>query len=101
MFHNLLICFDGSVHADRALNEAIDLAVAGGGRMTILTAIPRPPYWAASPATIAAVEPLASELAREADETLRGAVERVPEGVPVTSILSPKPIREALMERLR
>jgi nucleotide-binding universal stress UspA family protein len=101
MFHNLLICYDGSVHADRALDEAIDLTAAGGGRLTILTAIPRPPYWAASPATIAAVEPLAGELAREAEETLRHAVDRVPEDIPVTSILSPKPIRDALLERLQ
>jgi nucleotide-binding universal stress UspA family protein len=101
MFHNLLVCVDGSVHADRALDEAIDLAEAGGGRLTILTAVPRPPYWAATPATLAAVEPLVADLAREAQEALRQAVDRVPDTIPVTSILSRKPIREALIDRLR
>ena len=54
MFHNLLVCIDGSEHAERALTEAIDLATAGHGRITLLTAIPRPPYWATSPVTAAA-----------------------------------------------
>jgi nucleotide-binding universal stress UspA family protein len=101
MFHNILVCVDGSVHAERALGEAIDLATAGRGRLTLLTAIPRPPYWATSPVTIPAVEPLANELSAEAKKNLRRAVDRVPESIPVTSILSEKPIREAIMDRLR
>jgi nucleotide-binding universal stress UspA family protein len=101
MFHNILVCVDGSVHAERALQEAIDLATAGRGRLTLLTAIPRPPYWATSPVTIPAVEPLATELAAEAKKNLRRAVDRVPESIPVTSILSEKPIREAITDRLR
>jgi nucleotide-binding universal stress UspA family protein len=101
MFHNILVCVDGSIHAERALQEAIELAQASRGRLTILTAIPRPPYWAASPVTIPAVEPLAGELSLEARQNLRRAVDRVPQSVPVTSILSEKPIREAIMDRLR
>lgn len=100
MFHNILVCVDGSVHADHALDEAIDLATVGNARMTILTAIPRPPYWATSPATAQAVEPLAIELERGAKKTLEAAVARVPQSVPVTTILSRKPIREALLEQL-
>ena len=100
MFHNLLVCIDGSCHSQRALAEAIDVATAGNGRITLLTAIPRPPYWATSPATAAAVQPIGADLAREAKGTLASAVERVPESIPVTSILSEKPIREAIMERL-
>ncbi|MEA2214416.1 MAG: hypothetical protein QOF83_4364 [Solirubrobacteraceae bacterium] len=101
MFHNILVCVDGSVHAERALDEAIDLATAGRGRLTILTSIPRPPYWASSPVTIPAIEPLAVELTQEAKQNLSRAVDRVPESVPVTSVLSEKPIREAIMDRLR
>jgi nucleotide-binding universal stress UspA family protein len=100
MFHNILVCVDDSLHAERALGEAIDLALAGRGRITLLTSVPRPPIWAASPATIGAVEPLASELQREAEATLRTAVERVPKEIPVTTVLSQKPIREALLKRL-
>jgi nucleotide-binding universal stress UspA family protein len=101
MFHNILVCVDGSVHAERALDQAIDLASFSHGRLTILTAIPRPPYWACSPVTIPALEPLAGDLRREAENALEAAVARVPSSIPVTSILSEKPIREVLMQRLR
>lgn len=101
MFRNILVCVDGSVHAERALEEAIDLAETSRGRLTILTAVSRPPYWASSPVTIPAVEPLAVELAEEAKNHLRQAVDRVPESIPVTTVLSEKPIREAIMDRLR
>lgn len=100
MFHNLLVCVDGSCHAERALSEAIDIATAGRGRITLLTAVPRPPYWAAPPATAAAVEPLTADLARQARRALTGAIDRIPESIPVTSILSEKPIRDAIMDRL-
>ena len=101
MFSNILVCVDGSAHAERALSEAIDLAVAERSRLTILTAIPRPPYWACNPVTAAGIEPLANDLAAEAKAALKAAVDRVPASVPVTKILTHEPIREALMERLR
>jgi nucleotide-binding universal stress UspA family protein len=101
MFHNILVCVDGSAHAERALTEAIDLADSERARLTILTAVPRPPYWAASPITIAGLEPLAAEYAREAEKTLNAAVDRVPASLPVTRILSHEPVRDALMDQIR
>ena len=100
MFRNILVCVDGSPHAERALSEAIDLAVAERSRLTILTAIPRPPYWACNPVTAAGIEPLANDLANDAKQTLKAAVDRVPAAIPVTKILTREPIREALMERI-
>ena len=101
MFRNILVCVDGSAHAERALSEAIDLATAERSRLTILTAIPRPPYWACNPVTAAAVEPLAADLAADATAALKAAVDRVPASIPVTKILTREPIRGALMARLR
>jgi nucleotide-binding universal stress UspA family protein len=101
MFRNILVCVDGSAHAERALSEAIDLATAERSRLTILTSIPRPPYWACNPVTAAGIEPLANDLASEAKATLTAAVDRVPEDIPVTKILTREPIREALMSRIR
>src|SRR5690242_11161823 len=101
MFHNILVSVDDSCHARRALHEAIDLAEAGRGRLTLLTAVHRPPYWATSPATVAGIESLAAEFETEAEHTLRAAADQVPRAVPVTTVLSHKPIREALMERIK
>lgn len=100
MFRNILVCVDGSIHAERALSEAIDLATAERARLTLLTAIPRPPYWACTPATAGEIESLAADLTQEATATLRAAVDLVPASIPVTKILSPKPIREALTAQL-
>ena len=101
MFRNILVCVDGSAHAERALTEAIDLADAERSRLTILTAISRPPAWACTPATAAGIESLAADLAAEAKAALEAAVDRVPESIPVTKILTEQPIREALMGRLK
>jgi nucleotide-binding universal stress UspA family protein len=101
MFRNILVLIDGSANSERALTEAIDLATAGRSRLTILTAVQRPPYWACTPATAAGLESLASGLAEEAKTALREAVERVPASIPVTKILTEEPVREALMDRLK
>ena len=101
MFRNILVAVDGSRHSERALGEAIDIASSCNGRLTVLTSIPRPPSWANTPATVAASESLASELERESTDILRDAIDRVPESVPVTKILTHEPIRTALLHRIK
>lgn len=101
MFHDILVLVDGSPHAEQALSEAIDLADAERARLTILTAIPRPPYWACTPETAGGLESLSCGLAEDAEAALRAAVDRVPDSIPVTKILTREPIREALLERIR
>lgn len=101
MFRNILVCVDGSPHAERALSEAIDLAEAERSRLTILTAVQRPPYWACTPTTAAGIESLAADLHRESAATLEAAVDRVPASIPVTKILTEEPIRDALIDRIR
>jgi nucleotide-binding universal stress UspA family protein len=103
MFRNILVCVDGSRQADGALSEAIDLAECQRSRLTLLTAVSRPPHWANTPMTMTApgIEPIGSELQREAQVTLRTAVDRVPASIPVTTVLSEDPIREALICQIR
>jgi nucleotide-binding universal stress UspA family protein len=101
MFRNILVAVDGSCHSARALAEAIDLAELGHGRLTLLTAIPKPAAWASSPLAAEAVTTLSEELAREASDALRAAVDRVPRSIPVVEILTPEPIRQALIEQAR
>ena len=101
MFRNILVCVDDSPQAGEALAQAIDLADCQRSRLTILTAITRPPTWLATPMTAASVEPLGADLRAEAQKVLCQAVDRVPDCVPVTKILSEEPIREALATELR
>jgi nucleotide-binding universal stress UspA family protein len=101
MFRNILVCVDDSPQADEALAQAIDLADCQHSRLTILTSIPRPPTWLATPMTAASVEPLGLDLRAEAQKVLCRAVDRVPDCVPVTKILSEEPIRDALGAELR
>jgi nucleotide-binding universal stress UspA family protein len=96
MFRNILVCVDGSRQADGALTEAIDLAECQNSRLTLMTAVSKPPYWANTPMT-AGLESIEPELRREAAATLRAAVDKVPISIPVTTILSEDPIREALI----
>ncbi len=100
MFRNILVSVDGSPHARKALTEAIDLASCSNSRLTIITAVPRPPGWVSTPATAAVSGQLGQDLEREAIAILHDAVERVPDNVPVTKILTHEPIRDALMKRL-
>jgi nucleotide-binding universal stress UspA family protein len=101
MFRNILVSVDGSDHSDRALDEAIDIARADQARLTILTAVNQPPVWAASAMAAGAYAVSAADLEKEAVDLMRRAVKRVPDDVPVTTIISRKPIRNALMHRLQ
>ena len=96
MFRNILVSVDGSEHAQRALEEAIDIARAGNGRITILTAVSQPPAWAATAIGANAAAVTSLDLEREAVGIMKRAVARVPNDVPVTTVVSRRPIRSAL-----
>ena len=98
MFRNILVSLDCSPHSQRALEEAIDIARAGNGRLTLLTAVNRPPAWAASSVAASAAAVTTLDLEREAVDVMRHAVCRVPDDVPVTTLISRRPIRTALMK---
>lgn len=99
MFRNILVAVDGSPDADLALSEAIDLAESERSRLTVLTATSQPPataYMAAGEE----VGRLIEDALAEAEAILRRARERVPDDLPVTTVLSQKPIRTALMTQI-
>jgi nucleotide-binding universal stress UspA family protein len=101
MFRNILVSVDCSDHAQRALEEAIDIARAGNARITILTAINQPPAWCASSIAVSAAAVTAAELEREAIQVMQRAVARVPNDIPVTTVVSRRPIRTALMRAVK
>jgi nucleotide-binding universal stress UspA family protein len=101
MFHNILVSIDGSPHAEQALAEALDIAHAGRSRVTLLSAVRHCPAWAYSPVSAAAAEQLTADFEKEAKRVMHDAVARVPQEIPVTKILTHKPIRQALLERIK
>jgi nucleotide-binding universal stress UspA family protein len=52
MFSRLLVAFDGSPHARRALAEEIELAQAGHGRLTVIAVIPAASPWLGAAAAL-------------------------------------------------
>lgn len=100
MFRNILVSVDGSCHAQRALSEAIDLAEAGHGRLTLVTAITKPTSFGVSPMVAAACQSCAADLEQEATRILRRAADRVPADVPVRTILTREPIRTVLRREI-
>jgi nucleotide-binding universal stress UspA family protein len=100
MFRNILVGYDGSPHAERALDEAIDLAVASRARLTILTSVPRPQPWVFTGLTAGPAMALTAELSNESEQILRRGSDRVPGDVPLTTVLERCPPVAALRKRM-
>jgi nucleotide-binding universal stress UspA family protein len=101
MFRNILVSIDGSTDADQALTEAIDLAKASHGLLTIITGVhPIPAIALAGMGRTAVDGNLIEGLERESQEILRTAERRVPKDVSVTTILTHQPIRKAILEAI-
>jgi nucleotide-binding universal stress UspA family protein len=104
MFHNILVAVDGSPHADQALTQAIDLAECGHSRLTILTAVApvHAAYLAGSACVALTNECAALALSNrgDAEAILERARSRVPDDVPLTTVLSGRPARAAVLEQI-
>jgi nucleotide-binding universal stress UspA family protein len=85
VYHHVLCAYDASPAAEAALNEAIDLAAAMRARLAIVTVVEKPPANVAA----AGVDPerLAQTVQHEANDRLRAACDRVPDDVPLTTLL--------------
>jgi len=99
MFHNILVAVDGSTHSDLALAQAIDLAEAERSRMTLMTGIAPVTVAGLAASTTALPEAIRGAQA-QAESVIRRARDRVPDDVPVTTIVTEEPIRSALIERV-
>jgi nucleotide-binding universal stress UspA family protein len=100
VFLNILVALDGSAHADQALTQAIDLAESENSRLTLMTAvkeIPATTYLNAGGMTGVLIE----EARAEAEGILRRARERVPQDLPVTTLLTQQAIRLALIRQIK
>jgi nucleotide-binding universal stress UspA family protein len=89
MFRRLLVAFDGSSHAQAALDEAIELAQSNNGRLTVITVAPEPFLWGMGGAYCAPVnaDDVGAQVEHAYKAMLDDAVKTVPADVPVTKIL--------------
>ena len=100
MFHQILVATDGSRDSDEALAQALDLAASEHSRLTIFTAVAPPPTAAYLGAAAAAAAAIALQAQAQAEAILRQAVDRVPNDIAVSSVLSSDPVRPALLREI-
>jgi nucleotide-binding universal stress UspA family protein len=101
MFQNILVAIDGSPDADQALTQAIDLAESERARLTLFSAVAVPPAAVYIGAGGAAAATVARDAETEAEAILREAVQRVPNGVSVSTVQSSDPVRPALIQQIK
>lgn len=98
VFQDILVALDGSPTAQRALEAAAELALALNARLTIIAVAPEvPPYAYRAEVDVAALE---REAESETERLLRTAVESLPAGLPVTTVLKQGNAGERIVEQI-
>ncbi len=87
-FRRLLVAIDGSKNSDMALAAAVRAARVDNAQITLMTVEPDATAEAMRWPTAAVTPPpdLQEDAHREAERTLREAIERIPEDIPVTTV---------------
>ena len=103
MFRRLLVAFDGSPHAQRALAEAVDLAQTISGRLTVMTVVPEPSAWALGSGYEAPVDvnDLSMQIESEYQAMLDVTVDALPSDLPVKKVLTRGPAGPAIVAEAR
>jgi nucleotide-binding universal stress UspA family protein len=98
VFLNILVALDGSAHAARALDEAVDLARAQRSRLTVICVASRT-AWRLVAGPYAGLLPTQEEVDRQAEATLRAAKQRIDDDIPVTTIVGQGTAAAAILKR--
>jgi nucleotide-binding universal stress UspA family protein len=101
VFLNILVAIDGSEHGAQALRTAAQLAREEHARLTVVTAVPPAPAFAALTAPGVAAVGDAAHLLGEAGARMVKQIEAVPDDVSVTSIVVAGQPAQVILERLR
>lgn len=98
MFHNIVVAVDGSANAEQALTQAIELCDSEHSRLTLFTATAEQPAlgYLDDAGWVSFLEAAESESARIAAD----ARDRVPDRVPVTSVVTTGPVRAVLVHQI-
>lgn len=102
MFRSILVPIDGSDHAARALEEAIDLARATGAALTVMTCVPDVTSWTIAGASYAGeqLQQLVEQSKSEHRALLDAAVESAPDEVAAQAVLAVGPQGPAIVEQV-
>jgi nucleotide-binding universal stress UspA family protein len=100
VFHNILVAIDGSPDAEEALAQAIDLAESQHARLTLFSSVTAPAAVAYTGVSGEVAANLARDAEADTEAILRTAVERVPDGVSVSTVLSNGHVMPALLEQI-
>lgn len=99
MFRDILVAIDGSATSARALEEAAQMAEALNARLTLIAVSPEVPGYAyRSGVDVAALE---HEAETETERILHEAVDSLPEGLPVTTVLKHGNPGERIVEQIK
>jgi nucleotide-binding universal stress UspA family protein len=100
MFRRLLVAYDDSSHAQAALAEAVDLARATDGSLTIITVAPEPALWGMGGEYWAPVN--AGDFNAQVDQGYQAMLDRAADTVPVdirvTKLLEHGPAASAIVD---
>jgi nucleotide-binding universal stress UspA family protein len=99
MFRNILVAVDGSPDAEEALSDAIDLAESEHTRLTLITAVPQIPATGLMVPGAVTDDELAQARGR-AEAILQRARDQVPDDLPVSTVVTDRPVRPALIRQI-
>ncbi|HEX5309880.1 MAG TPA: universal stress protein [Solirubrobacteraceae bacterium] len=103
MFHRVLVAIDGSGHAQRALDEAIDLARLANAKLTVISVHQRTSALLVGGPVVPPIDlgELEQALRREHEQLLDTAIEQVPGDVSVVKVLAEGPPAPAILAQAR
>jgi len=103
VFRNILVAIDGSAHAERALAEAVDLALRNNATLTVMTSVPDPSSWLLGGAAYSGgvdFEALGKETEQEYAKLLDDSVHSLPQELSVTKVLARGRPGQTILDRL-
>lgn len=89
MFRRILVPLDGSEHADRALEEAIDIARLGGGSLRLVAVVPPVSSFVLGGPVAAPVDVsvLREDIKRDCEALLEAAMQKLPAELDSSSVV--------------
>ena len=98
MFRSILVALDGSPASEEALDQAIDLARAEGARLSLIS-VAAPPRWRPAGPFVPPY-PTEAQLEENARKILDRAEDRVPDDVPVATVLRTGLAAKEILKRI-